>query len=173
MFAELPYESTLPKGQAVTYTYDSNTILQLTSVSALENTIKDTLSKYGSIKVSRPFGSSHFIVTIVPNTNYSQKLFRNGIESSLDKNGIKDFRFLESEGGTVSSVPGGLVAATGDVLSSTTSGVSSILWRGVKPLLPWVIVGVLGYVGFQMYMAKTMSGLAGIKTNPRKRKRRS
>jgi len=169
MFAELPFDSILKTGEPTTFTYNSNTVLQLRSPSTIQESIARSIGRFGKIVVSRPFGSSNFIVTVVPSADNRIALFRNGIESGLSNAGIKDFKFVESEGGTVSSQPGGLVSAASELIGDTTSGISTILWKGVKPLLPWIILAGAGYIGFQYYMAKMMVPKLG--TNPKKKRK--
>jgi hypothetical protein len=169
MFSALPDDSILNAGSPYTFTYRSDSKLELRTVGTVQDAVQKVLGKYGSIKVDSKLGSSNFIVTIIPNKDTKIALWRNGIEAAFANIGLQSFIFVESEGGLVSSKPGGIVAATTEILHDTTSAASSILWNTIKPLLPWVLLAGGAYIGFQIYLAKQMGG---VKSNPRRKQKR-
>jgi hypothetical protein len=173
MFSDLDSNALLQSGDPYTFTYDSNQTFQTTWVSTVLKSIEKAIGKYAAIRVTRPMGSARFLVTVLPKGNQRIQLIQAGIESGLSNAGVTDLKFVTSEGGTTSSQPGGLVAAAKEVISETTEGVSSILWSGIKPLIPWLLVAGAGFIAWQYYSKKfMMSMVPTIGTNPRRRKRK-
>ena len=170
MFAALPNDTILSAGKDYTFTYKNDATFQTTFAETVADEIRKTpVGTFGTVIVDRPLGSNNFLITVRPNHDYPVSIWKMGIENGLNNAGIK-YSLVESEEGAESSKPGGLVSGTGELLGNTTAGISSILWSGLKPVMPWIILGGAGYIGFQIYMAKLAAGR--FSTNPRKRRRR-
>ena len=132
-----PVTFTFQKGGWVSFDFSSDTeILQ---------GLRERISNYGDvIKVSRPLFSNRYVITILPSTSVSISEWLNAFDTIWKDMGYDNITFLQAEGGSVSTEPGG-VSQIGqsilpDVGGAVGSTVSSIIYPIIGPLLPYVLI---------------------------------
>lgn len=128
-------------------------------VEVAEEIIRQALRNQATIlDVQHPLGSDNIILTFEPkvvlgiNTTVSSLL-----NAAFYNAGYKDGRLVRLETGTSSSKPGGLkesvittIKATGTVVGETTG---AALGATIKPLMPWLLLAGVGFLGYAWYKA--------------------
>lgn len=147
MFGALVGEGEILKKNAIyTLTFDHGRIFEYRSDSWVFSNLREQLSQYADVKsVNRPFFSSRYVVILSPKSNVAFVDFRNMIMNAWEQMGYGNISLLAVETEAGSSYPGGLP----ELASEITKGASQSIMAGVKPVIPWVIVAGIAYLGIK------------------------
>jgi len=147
-------------GNPATFTYAMNKTVDFNWPSTVEAKIRADMAPYGSvIKVDRGLFSGRYTITIVPQQDMDASVWQDLLRNSLVATGYPDASFVSMEAGTVSSHAGGaseVITTTArkvgtDIVQPVVGGVVSIAEAGLKPLVPYLVVGAAG-LGLYLYL---------------------
>lgn len=140
----LPRSQSLIPNQSYTFTFSFPWYSQYPSDSDAIQFLGDSLSGAATItKVSRALFSSNYVVTIIPSVQLTVDEFISAFSDAW-RNApwyVAEPGFVQAEGGTTSSEAGGLQQLIPDITGSLGETVGKAVGAGVKPLLPYLLIG--------------------------------
>jgi hypothetical protein len=164
MFADFG-EDVLAQSNPVTFTYATNKAFDTSWPSTVEAKIRADMSPYGNVlKVDRGLFSGRYVITIVPQQAMTPQVWQELLKKSMALSGYPNASFVAMEGGVVSSQSGGTkqaIAITArkvgtDIVAPIAQGTVSIVSEGIKPLVPYLIIGAAGF-GLYLYLQYKMA----------------
>ncbi len=163
--------------QPVTFTFQKGGFFSFdfTSDITILQGLRDRISNYGDvISVSRPLFSNRWVVTVIPSTSVPVSQWWDAFDVSWRDMGYSDINFLQAEGGSVSTQPGGVSQVVQevvpDVAGSIGTAVSNIISPIVKPLLPYALILGGIYLLFKVGVPEYAKTKAGAKVRVRRKR---
>lgn len=133
----------LTAGNQYVFTFESGEWLFLGSTATIRFDLAERMANFGEvISVTRGLFSDRYIVTIVPTVNVTLNDWISAFDVSWRDMGYDNIIFVASEGGVISSQPGGI--------SEIVPQVGEIAVSAIKPLFPYA----LAFLG--IYLAITL-----------------
>jgi hypothetical protein len=166
----------LEVGQPYTFTFSFPWYSQYPSSSEAMSFLGSTLSGAANvISASRGLFSGNFVVTIVPT---AASLTVDDLVSAFSdawKSApwyIASPTFVQAEGGAISTQPGGVSQLLPEVTGEVGQVVGQSITAAIKPLLPYILLGVGGYLFLTFGLPKllTASKVSKVKVRVRRRK---
>jgi hypothetical protein len=147
----------LVAGNQYVFTFESGEWFFFGSISTIRDGLNERLANFGTITgVSRGFFSDRYVVNVVPSVNVTLSDWLSAFDVSWRDMGYDSITFVSAEGGLVSTQPGGVSEVVGNVLPSLGSAVGSTASEILKPIYPYILIGVIAYAGITM-LPKLMS----------------
>lgn len=169
----LSRDQILEIGQKYTFTFSFPWYSQYPSSSEAMSFLGASLSGAASVvNVSRGLFSGNFVVTIVPVTSLTMDEFISAFSDAW-KNApwyVASPTFIQAEGGAISTQPGGVSQFLPEVTGEVGQVIGQSITAAVKPLLPYILLGIGGYLFFTLGLPKLMMSSATPKVRRRKRK---
>ncbi len=140
--------SYLKIGNEYTFTFESGEWFFLEGTSGIRQALAERMANVGQIvKVDRGWFSDRYIVTVIPTDEVTLETWLSAFDSSWRDMGFDSINFMSIEGGTSSSEPGGIVGVIPEVTQIVGHTVGGTLSETIKPLLPYLIIGLVVYAG--------------------------
>lgn len=137
----------LKQGQVYTITFDSGKFLMISSPSSLRSELARLMQNFGTIiSVERALFSNRFAVSVSPTSNSTLSAWLNAFDYSWKSMGYTDAKPILTEDAATSSAPGGITQVLTDTAGGVSSAVSDTMWATIKPMLPWIIGGVIALI---------------------------
>ncbi len=146
----LKSDDILTAGEPYTFTYTGLSFLFLfqPSEQSVMDQLRPLMANFGDITgVSRGLFSSEWAITVIPKGDYALSDWLGetdppgGFRYSFDTMGQTGASFVQAEGGTVSTKPGGVSQAISDTAGAVASTAGNTIAAAVKPLAPYLIIG--------------------------------
>ncbi len=144
----LSMNDTLSSGTSATFTFETTgffgSFFAFVSETSILEGLRERMANYGNIlSVTRYFLSDRFVVTVIPDTQVTLLDWLSAFDVSWRDMGWDNIAFIQAEGGTVSTQPGGvaqILPSIGSVIGTTAQGI-------IKPIFTYVLIGIIVYVG--------------------------
>jgi hypothetical protein len=152
-------------GNPATFTYAINKTIDLNWPSTVEAKVRADMDGYGNVlSVDRGLFSGRYTITLIPQQDMDASVWQNLLHNSLVAAGYPNASFVSMEAGTVSSHAGGaseVISTTAskvgtDIVKPVVGGVVSIAEAGLKPLIPYLVIGAAG-LGLYLYLQYKMA----------------
>lgn len=144
----------LGKGQRYTFTFQLTgptvfgvPVYTMPSADSFIPDFREALYNIGDlISITRSLFSDYYVITVVPNENYSLSVFLDVFDSIWKQIGYTgetwSYNLIRAEGGAVSTSPGGLPGVTEQVGEVVSGAVGDVL----KPVIPYALLLLGGYL---------------------------
>lgn len=148
----LQTSDTLPAGKSAVFTIAEGRVFEYNSSDWVLSNLRDRISNFGDVvSVSRGLFSDRYVINVLPNGNYSLSDWISVFDSAFKDMGYNNATFWQAEGDVItSSAAGGITQAIGDILPSASSIVGSTVTSALKPLLPYILVGIAVFALIQV-----------------------
>ena len=171
----LPRGQSLEIGQQYTFTFSFPWFSQYPSSADAISFLGGSLAGAANVvNASRGLFSQNFVVTIVPTVSLTVDEFIAAFSDAW-KNApwyVSSPTFVQAEGGSTSTQPGGVAQLLPEITGDISSTVGSTITATIKPLLPYLLLGIGGYLFLTIGLPKIMASTAAKKIAPRTVRRR-
>jgi len=151
----------LGAGNQYVFTFESGEWFFFGSVATIKQELAERMANFGDITgVSRGLFSDRYVVNAVPSVNVTLSDWLSAFDVSWRDMGYDNIIFVSAEGGFVSTQPGGISEIVGDVLPSLGSSVGSTVGEIIKPIFPYLLIGIALYAGINMFPKLLKSGVS-------------
>ena len=147
--AILSTSDVLSPGTPATFTFQKSGILGslffFDSDASILQGLQDRMGNYGNmVSVSRPLFSDRWVIIVTPIAQITLSDWLSAFDVSWRDMGY-DVTFIQAEGGTVSTQPGGV----SQILPSLGSVIGTTAQEIIKPVFTYVLFGVIVYAGIK------------------------
>ncbi len=143
----LTSSNVLATGQQSTFTFESGAWFFWDNLAEIQSLLNERIANIGQVvSIKRSLLSDRYVVTVIPTAEVNLSTWISVFDSSWRDMGYNSIMFISAEGGAVSSQPGGIVSILPEISGTVGSTVSEI----IKPLFPYILVGIVIYAGIQM-----------------------
>jgi len=137
----------LQVGNQYVFTFESGEWFFFDSTGDIQVGLNERMANIGAISsVIRGLFSDRYIVTVIPTDEVSLNTWLMAFDASWKDMGYDHITFITSEGGTVSTQPGGIVELIPNIGGTAGRTVTEI----IKPLFPYILIGIVVYAGIKM-----------------------
>lgn len=146
MFGVLLTSNYLSVGQQYVFTFESGEWFFLGGTGSIQSDLNERMANIGQvIGVTRGLFSDRYIVTVIPTDEVTLNTWISAFDASWKDMEYDNITFITAEGGLISSQPGGIKELLPDIGGTVGQTVTGI----IKPLFPYILIGIVVYVGIQ------------------------
>lgn len=146
-------------GQNYTFTFEKQGILGslfvFDSDTDIQRGLQERMANYGSVvSVKRPLFSDRWVVIVNPSAQVSLEDWMSAFDASWGDMGYS-IAFIQAEGGTVSTRPGGSEEIIGQVSEEVLAPFGGATASLIKPIFPYIL-GIVGIYAAIQILPKLM-----------------
>ncbi len=146
--AILSPSDTVPVGKESVFTYAHGKIFEFNSDDWVRANLRDRMSNYGNVVTAdRALFSDRYVIKVIPSVAVTLDDWINAFDASWVDMGYNNAILVMAETGSVSSQAGGVSEIIPDIGSTVGTTIGTTLTNTIKPLFPYLIIGIVAYAG--------------------------